>query len=127
VAGSGGIHVEGGSKRDDFFALIIVIHRNVLLRGDHQSQSCCRDRKLDVKKGDTPRVQTSLTAFEPRKAEEGEDEEDEVLEIRMPGSFDFGNSGAAAPVAGAVEVPTTVDPLDVVGVLGNLWGRMQLR
>jgi UDP-N-acetylmuramyl tripeptide synthase len=82
----------------------------------------------NLKKEDAPRAQTSSTAFEPRKAEEEEDEEDdEEFELRMPGSFDLGNSGAAAPATGAAGGPATVDPLDVVGVLGNVWRRMQLR
>ena len=81
-----------------------------------------------MKKGDARHVQTSPTVFEPCKAEEEEDEEeDEESELRMPGSFDLGNSGAAAPATGAAGGPATVDPLDVVGVLGNVWRRMQLR
>jgi hypothetical protein len=80
----------------------------------------------NLKKGDAPRAQTSPTAFEPRKAEEEDDDDDEELELRMPGSFDLGNSGAAAPATGGVGGPATVDPLDV-GMLRNLWRHMQLR
>jgi len=43
----------------------------------------------------------------------------------MPGSFDFGDQGGGAgretPGAG------TVDPFDAVGMLANLWRRMQVR
>jgi hypothetical protein len=61
-------------------------------------------------------------ALEQRKTE------GEELELRMPGSCDLGNASvAAAPAAGAAGGPATVDPLDAVGTLGNLWRRMQLR
>ena len=60
-----------------------------------------------------------------------EDEEDEVVvveevELRMPGCFDF---GFADPGGAARETPGagTVDPFDAVGMLGNLWRRMQVR
>jgi calcium/calmodulin-dependent protein kinase I len=59
-----------------------------------------------------------------RRAEGDEDEEeDEEVELRIPGSFDFENhdSGAARARAGAV------DSFDAVGMLGNLWRRMQVR
>jgi hypothetical protein len=46
AAGSGGIRVDSGSKYDNS-ALIIVIHSNAVLRGDRQSRSCCRGRKLE--------------------------------------------------------------------------------
>jgi hypothetical protein len=52
-----------------------------------------------------------------------EDKHDDVM-LRIPGSFDFGNSGtgsngnAGGPIA---------DPYDAVTVLGNLWQRMQLK
>jgi hypothetical protein len=50
-----------------------------------------------------------------RRAEE---EEDEEVELRIPGSFDFENHDSGAARAG------TVDPFDVVGMLGNLSRRM---
>jgi len=55
--------------------------------------------------------------------EEGE-EVVEVVGLRTPGSFDFGDHGGDA----ARETPSagTVNPLDV-GMLGNLRRRMQLR
>jgi hypothetical protein len=52
-------------------------------------------------------------------AERRSDEDDE--ELRMPGSFDFGNNDGG--VAGAA----TVDPFDAVSMLGNLWRHMQLK
>jgi len=79
------------------------------------------------KKGDAPRAQTNPAAFEPRKTEEEEEEEDdeEEVELRIPGSFSFENvGGGAAPAAGGAG---TDDPFDAVGMLGNLWRRMQLR
>ena len=55
-------------------------------------------------------------------------QEDEVVvvELRMPGCFDF---GFADPGGAARETPGagTVDPFDAVGMLGNLWRRMQVR
>ena len=57
-----------------------------------------------------------------RHAEGEEDEEeDEEVELRMPGSFDFANHDSGAARVG------TVDPFDAVGMLGNLWRRMQVR
>ncbi len=69
-----------------------------------------------------PRARTTTT-YQPRKTEEGE-EVVEVVELRPPGSFDFGDHGgdAARETLGA----GTVDPLDV-GMFGNLWRRMQLK
>ena len=57
-------------------------------------------------------VQTT-TVSQPR--ETGEDE----VELRMPGSLDFGDHGGGA----AHEMPGagTVDPVGAVGMLGNLW------
>jgi len=73
-------------------------------------------------KGMLPRAQT-MTSYQPRKAEEGE-KVVEVVKPRAAGSFDFGDhgGGAACETLGA----GAVDPLDV-GMLGNLWQRMQLR
>jgi calcium/calmodulin-dependent protein kinase I len=69
------------------------------------------------KNGDTPRAQANPTAFEPRKMEE--------VELRIPGSFSFENvGGGAAQAAGDAG---TADAIDAVGLLGNLWRRMQLR
>ncbi len=57
-----------------------------------------------------------------RRAEGDEDEEeDEEDELRMPGSFEFEDHDSGAARAG------TVDPFDGVGMLGNLWLRMQVR
>jgi len=53
-----------------------------------------------------------------RRAEGGEGEE---VELRMPGSCDFENHDSGVARAGAV------DPLDAVGMLGNLWWHMQVR
>ena len=53
-------------------------------------------------------------------AEKRSDEDDEEVELRMPGSFDFGNNDGG--VAGAAPV----DPFDAVSMLGNLWRHMQL-
>jgi hypothetical protein len=52
---------------------------------------------------------------------DADEEEDEEVELRMPGSFDFEDHDSGAARAG------TVDPLDAVGMLGNLWRRMQVR
>ena len=75
-----------------------------------------------VLEGGAPRAQTT-TAYRPRKTEE--EEEDDEVDLRVPGSFDFGNQGGGAgcetPGAG------TVDPFDAVGMLANLWRRMQVR
>jgi len=75
-----------------------------------------------AREGDAPRVQTT-TASQPRKTEEDEDD-DEEEELRVPRSFDFGDQGGGAvrktPGAG-------IDPFDAVGVLANLWRRMQVR
>jgi len=75
-----------------------------------------------AREGDAPpRAQTTPASQPPRKAEEDEDEEEEEeeeVELRIPGSFDFGNRGGAA--AGET-------PFDAVAMLGNLWQRMQLR
>jgi serine/threonine protein kinase len=79
------------------------------------------------KKADAPRAQTNPAAFEPRKTEEEEEEEDEEeeVELRIPGSFSFENvGGGAARGAGGAG---TDDPFDAVGMLGNLWRRMQMR
>jgi len=70
-----------------------------------------------------PRTQMTTT-YQPRKTEEVE-EVVGVVELRTPGSFDFGDhggGGAARETLGA----GTVDPLDV-GMLENLWWRNQLR
>jgi calcium/calmodulin-dependent protein kinase I len=81
--------------------------------------------------GDAPalRVQaTAAAASQPRNTQEDEeDDEEEGVELRMPGSFDFGVVDHGA--GGARETPgaETVDPFDAVGVLGNLWRRMQVR
>jgi calcium/calmodulin-dependent protein kinase I len=75
-----------------------------------------------------PRVQATAAASQPRNTQEDEeDDEEEGVELRMPGSFDFGVVDHGA--GGARETPgaETVDPFDAVGVLGNLWRRMQVR
>ena len=57
-----------------------------------------------------------------RRAEGDEDEEeDEEVELRVPGSFEFEDRDSGAARAGAV------DSFDAVGMLGNLWRRMQVR
>ena len=53
-------------------------------------------------------------------AERRSDEDDEEVELRMPGSFEFGNND------GGVASMATVDPFDAVSMLGNLWRHMQL-
>jgi len=45
-------------------------------------------------------------------------EEEEGVELRMPGSFDFGDQGGGA--AGETPGAGTVDPFDAVSMLGNL-------
>ena len=57
-------------------------------------------------------------------AERRTEEEVEEVELRMPGSFDFGDHDSG--VVGAASVGT-VDPFDAVRTLGNLWRRMQVR
>ena len=77
----------------------------------------------EAQEGDTPRVQMT-TASQLRNMEEGEEDEEEE-KLHIPGSFDFGDQGGGAgretPGAG------TVDPFDAVGMLANLWRRMQVR
>jgi hypothetical protein len=63
----------------------------------------------------------AYVASERRASEDEDEEEDEEVELRMPGSFDFENHDS-----GAARVGTT-DLLDAVGMLGNLWRRMQVR
>jgi hypothetical protein len=53
-------------------------------------------------------------------AERRAGEDDEEVELRMPGSFDFGNNDGGVPGA------ATVDPFDAVSMLRNLWRHMQL-
>jgi hypothetical protein len=53
-----------------------------------------------------------------RRAEGGQDEE---VELRMPGLFDFENHDSGVARAG------TVDRFDAAGMLWNLWRRMQVR
>ena len=60
-------------------------------------------------------------ASERRASGDEDEEEDEEDELRMPGSFDFENHDSGATRAG------TVDSFDAVGMLGNLWRRMQVR
>jgi hypothetical protein len=69
---------------------------------------------------------TTAAASRPRNTQEDEEDgEEEEVELRMPGSFAFGDHGGG----GARRTPgaDTVDPFDAVGVLGNLWRRMQVR
>ena len=72
---------------------------------------------------------TTMTAMsQPRNTQEDdEDEEEEEVELRMPGSFDFGDHGGGGAGARGTPGADTVDPFDAVGVLGNLWRRMQVR
>jgi hypothetical protein len=81
------------------------------------------------KKGDVPRAQTDPAAFQPRKAEaeEDDDDDDEGVELRIPGSFSFEDVGGGGAAAGGAGGAGTDDPFDAVGMLGNLWRRMQLR
>jgi len=78
----------------------------------------------EAREGDAPRAQTTAAASQPRNMEEEEEDEEEE-ELRIPGSFDFGDQGGGAgretPGAG------TVDPFDAVSMLANLWRRMQVR
>ena len=55
------------------------------------------------------------------------DEEEEEEELRMPGSFDFDFADHGASGARGTPGAETTDPFDAVGVLGNLWWRMQVR
>ena len=48
-----------------------------------------------VLEGGAPRAQTT-TAYRPRKTEEGEEDDNNEVELRMPGSFDFGDHGGGA-------------------------------
>ena len=69
---------------------------------------------------DTPGAHTA-TSFQPRGRVDDVDEEEEM---RMLGSFDLGDHGnSVAREAGA----RNVDLFDAVGMLGNLWRRVQLR
>jgi len=78
----------------------------------------------EAREGDAPRAQTTAAASQPRNMEEEEEDEEEE-ELRIPGSFDFGDQGGGA----GRETPGegTVDPFDAVGMLANLWRRMQVR
>ena len=69
-----------------------------------------------------PCAQAAAVVPQPRNTLEDEEE----VELRMPGSLDF---GFADPGGAAHETPGvgTVDPFDAVGVLRNLWRRMQVR
>jgi len=58
------------------------------------------------------------------KPTEDDDDDDEV-ELRIPGSFDLGDAGGGG--AGAGIHAGTASPCDTVGVLENLWRRMQLK
>ena len=73
-----------------------------------------------------PRTQAMTLASHSRNSQEDEEgEEEEGVELRMPGSLDF---GFADPGGAARETPGagTVDPFDAVGVLGNLRRRMEV-
>jgi hypothetical protein len=73
------------------------------------------------------RAQATTITSRPRNTQEDEEgEEKEEVELRIPGSFDF---GFADPDGAARETPGagTVNPFDAVSVLGNLWRRMQVR
>jgi len=61
----------------------------------------------------------------PERRAKSDDEDDEIV-LRMPGSFYFDHQGGA--VAGGVTTPPAgiVGHYDVIGMLGNLWRRMQL-
>ena len=72
------------------------------------------------------RTQTTAMASQPRNMlGDEEDEEKEEVELRMPGSFDFGFASPGGMARETLGVETT-DPIDAVGVLGNLWWRMQV-
>jgi hypothetical protein len=60
-------------------------------------------------------------ASERRTEEEEDEEEDEEVELHMPGWFQFEDHDTGAARVG------TVDRFDAVGMLGNLWRRMQVR
>jgi hypothetical protein len=75
------------------------------------------------KKGDEPRTQTNPAAFQPCKTEEEVD--DEEVELQIPGSFSFENVGGG--VAQGAGGAGTDDPFDAVGMLGNVWRRIQMR
>lgn len=74
---------------------------------------------------DMPGVQTT-TGSELRGREEDVGEEKKNVELRMPRSFDFGDPSHGSGVAREADVGN-VDLFDAVGMLGNLWRRMQLR
>ena len=77
----------------------------------------------EAREGDAPCVQTTA-ASQPRNMEEDKKDEEEE-ELCMSGSFNFGDQGGGAgretPGAG------TVDPFDAIGMLANLWWRMQVK
>jgi len=74
--------------------------------------------------GDAPHAQMTAAASQLCNMEE-EDEDEEEEELCIPGSFVFGDQGGGAgrETLGA----GTVDPFDAVGMLANLWQRMQVR
>lgn len=47
-----------------------------------------------------------------------------LVELRMRGSFDFGDRGNGVARQAGVG---TIDLFDAIGMLGNLWRRMQMR
>ena len=81
------------------------------------------------KNGDAPRAQSDPTAFRPRKMEEEDEDEDEddEVELRIPGSFSFENVGGGAAQDAGGAGAADLGSFDAVGMLGDLWRRMQLR
>jgi len=98
-----------------------------MLFSDALSKAKAAAKTEKAREGDGPRAQTmtttTTTASQPRNMEEDEEEEEEE-ELRMPRSFDFGDQGGGA--VGETPGASTVDPFDAVGMLGNLWRRMQV-
>jgi hypothetical protein len=79
------------------------------------------EAQLGMPQDDDERGSDTHAATERCAKEDEEDEKDEEVELRMPGSFDFEDNDTGAAHAG------TVDPFDAVCTLGNLWRRMQVR
>jgi len=73
-----------------------------------------------VLEGGAPHAQTTM-AYWPRKTEEGEEDDNNKVELRMPGSFDFGDHSGGAAHETRVWVLSIVDRsmLSVCGYCGQ--------
>lgn len=67
----------------------------------------------------TPMTQSRFSPVPVASAQEDEDEEEDGVTLRIPGSFDVEDYDDGGVVMGT--------GTDAVGVLGDLWRRMQLR